>query len=575
MKTRMWFLFAVYFVGLASFGVYSSMRATDTEQAGQVDRASELAAVQSERISAFIVESREFLTKLSERKVIRNLTADQCWSLPLDMPDTTLNIVDRQGRIVCSSDPDLRPPLVGATTAVYAGRDWLSDTPDFSLPHGPTTSPGKTPPVEMVAVAGDNRLVMPLDERNTRSVLTLPDLGDGQQIAMVDRHGHLVAAHPIVPGAEDATIAETFVAGVKAQRIVASAPVKGTQAKVYVSFDWDLATAENSAIVRSAQLALLAALLVGTIVFWLAHRNILRPIRDLNATMRRALTDPDERAEQGNLVELDNLAVEFNTLLAAREEVRRQLAAALAKTATLREEEKQTLAMTLHDTSIQSLVAARWFLESMADDFTGDPEDLNRLRRSLDAGIDELREHAVDLMPRNLPIAGLHATLKELLESLREDYGVAVDLDYQVRGKVPPEAKALVFRTLSEALRNVALHAGATRAHVAISRRNGSVYALVTDDGRGFDPTDRGMHDAHLGIITMRETITMEGGTFDLSSAPGSGTTVEFSLPVPARPEDDDFEPAEEPQPADPGSTVPAEGAVVPPVAHDQLDPAQ
>jgi signal transduction histidine kinase len=57
----------------------------------------------------------------------------------------------------------------------------------------------------------------------------------------------------------------------------------------------------------------------------------------------------------------------------------------------------------------------------------------------------------------------------------------------------------------------------------------------VCDDGRGFASRRRSRTSKSMGIATARERIRAHGGSFDVTSAPGEGTTVEFSLPLPSR----------------------------------------
>jgi signal transduction histidine kinase len=94
---------------------------------------------------------------------------------------------------------------------------------------------------------------------------------------------------------------------------------------------------------------------------------------------------------------------------------------------------------------------------------------------------------------------------------------------------------------VQEALTNVARHAGARRVGVLIGRREGHAVAVVEDDGRGFDPeAGRAAHPGHrhLGLAGMHERVALVGGTLEVESAPGEGTTVFARIPLPdARPE--------------------------------------
>jgi two-component system sensor histidine kinase UhpB len=69
---------------------------------------------------------------------------------------------------------------------------------------------------------------------------------------------------------------------------------------------------------------------------------------------------------------------------------------------------------------------------------------------------------------------------------------------------------------------------------IRVSERRGRLHATVRDDGRGFATgRRRSRASKSMGIATARERIRAHGGSFDVTSAPGEGTTVEFSLPLP------------------------------------------
>jgi signal transduction histidine kinase len=97
------------------------------------------------------------------------------------------------------------------------------------------------------------------------------------------------------------------------------------------------------------------------------------------------------------------------------------------------------------------------------------------------------------------------------------------------------DAELALFRTLQEALANVARHAGASSVRVALGQRGTEVVLTVADDGRGFDPSapeDNG----RTGLIGMQERLAAVGGGLNLRSEPGRGTTVEAWVPVPGAP---------------------------------------
>jgi signal transduction histidine kinase len=96
-------------------------------------------------------------------------------------------------------------------------------------------------------------------------------------------------------------------------------------------------------------------------------------------------------------------------------------------------------------------------------------------------------------------------------------------------GRYPRDVESAVYFCALESLNNVAKYAEASRAVVRLAKSNGHLTFIVTDDGRGFDP-DSNMNGT--GLQGMADRLDAIGGTFDVTSAPGTGTTVTGRVPV-------------------------------------------
>ena len=98
--------------------------------------------------------------------------------------------------------------------------------------------------------------------------------------------------------------------------------------------------------------------------------------------------------------------------------------------------------------------------------------------------------------------------------------------------RFPQEVEAAVYFSALEALQNTAKYADASRATVTLSRANGSLEFAVADDGRGFDPGATGYGTGLQGIA---DRLGALDGELEVTSRPGSGTTVRGRLPVDAQ----------------------------------------
>ena len=102
---------------------------------------------------------------------------------------------------------------------------------------------------------------------------------------------------------------------------------------------------------------------------------------------------------------------------------------------------------------------------------------------------------------------------------------------------LPEDVRITIYRITQEALTNVAKHAtGATTVTVVLSRVDGTVRLTVEDNGCGFDTTSekQAKHSGDgLGLVGMRERLSVIGGELEIESSIGTGTTIFARIPIP------------------------------------------
>jgi len=96
---------------------------------------------------------------------------------------------------------------------------------------------------------------------------------------------------------------------------------------------------------------------------------------------------------------------------------------------------------------------------------------------------------------------------------------------------LPVQAEVVLLRASQEALANVRKHAGASSVDVSLDYEPDGVTLQVADDGRGFDP---GRRSSGFGLDGMRARVTQVGGTLNVQTMPGAGTTIRVDLPLAA-----------------------------------------
>jgi two-component system sensor histidine kinase DegS len=206
------------------------------------------------------------------------------------------------------------------------------------------------------------------------------------------------------------------------------------------------------------------------------------------------------------------------------------------------EHERQRIAQELHDETAQSLVLIAQRLDGMASTasrrrYKDGAAELQKVRGTVVQALTELRRLAQDLRPRILDDMGLVPALEWLADDLPRQYGIEARVEAD--GTLPElsvEAQLLLFRIAQEALRNVGKHSGATEAAISL-RVHDRLEMTVADNGQGFKlPKAIGDLAAtgKLGLLGMHERARLLGGTLDIRSEPGKGTTVVVELPVSA-----------------------------------------
>ncbi|MFN8168353.1 MAG: histidine kinase [Candidatus Nanopelagicales bacterium] len=220
-------------------------------------------------------------------------------------------------------------------------------------------------------------------------------------------------------------------------------------------------------------------------------------------------------------MENERLHAELRTQL---EEVR----ASRVRIVAAGDRERRRVERDLHDGAQQRLLAVSMALRSVRRQL--DPGDGASALAALDAAeaelrlaIRELRELARGIHPTILVDDGLESAIR----SLADRACVPVHLDVRLETRPSRQVEATAYFAISECLANIAKHAGATRAAVAVVGSGRRLVVEVRDDGRGgAAPVDGG------GLSGLLDRVAAADGTLDVASDPGAGTSVRIELPL-------------------------------------------
>jgi signal transduction histidine kinase len=207
---------------------------------------------------------------------------------------------------------------------------------------------------------------------------------------------------------------------------------------------------------------------------------------------------------------------------------------------SIREEEKARLARELHDELAQSLTALKmdtiWVRDNAAAGAVKLSARLTEMLEMLDRTVAATRRMASELRPLMLDDLGLVPAIEWLLENFTHRCGVPCRLivDKEAELELQEPHATAVFRIVQESLNNVAKHARASHVLVSLEKNLGHVHLVVQDNGCGF-LTKLPRKPQSLGLVGLRERAHLLDGHVHIKSAPGQGTCVEVSIPLPQR----------------------------------------
>ncbi len=229
-------------------------------------------------------------------------------------------------------------------------------------------------------------------------------------------------------------------------------------------------------------------------------------------------------------------------LMTAQRAQREALARAnaqLARYATTLEQlatsrERNRLARELHDTLAHTLSAVAVQLEATSALWDNDQAAARAmLEGSLTAtreGLSEARRAIRALRAAPLEDLGLALAIRNLAESVATRAALVLDLQVPERiSGLEPAIEQGIYRIAGESLANVARHADARHLTVRFDQAGERLELTISDDGRGFDTTNP-PSDGQYGLRGMRERAEMIGGTLEIESRPGQGTTVRLTV---------------------------------------------
>ncbi len=275
----------------------------------------------------------------------------------------------------------------------------------------------------------------------------------------------------------------------------------------------------------------------GTALGFVKIARDMTELRRYGEGLRRIQDNLEERVAQ-RTGELAAANVSLEAEVVQRRSGEEPMRSLLRRLVTVQEDERRRIARDLHDHLGQQMTALRLNLDSLKahPESLGDMdvrlETADRIATQLEADVDFL---AWQLRPAGIDELGLAATLQRFIGQWSHQHGIDGEFHWsgRERERLGLEVEINLYRIAQEALNNAYKHAQATRVDIILEKRQENVVLIIEDNGTGFDPAlaSKGL-DGGLGLVSMRERASLAGGTLDIESAPGKGTTIFVRIPL-------------------------------------------
>jgi signal transduction histidine kinase len=207
-------------------------------------------------------------------------------------------------------------------------------------------------------------------------------------------------------------------------------------------------------------------------------------------------------------------------------------ASTLEQLATSRE--RNRLALELHDTLAHTLSGLSVQLETVKAYWDVDRKTsqslLEQALKATHLGLEETRRTLKALRAGPLDDLGLIPALRKMAEDTAVRYSLTLEMPQT--GPLPalaPDVEQCIYRIAQEAISNAVKHANARKLTVKLEPSEENVQLTIQDDGAGFDVV-KGIENGHFGLEGMQERAKLAGGTLEVKSQPGEGTTVRLVI---------------------------------------------
>ncbi len=230
-------------------------------------------------------------------------------------------------------------------------------------------------------------------------------------------------------------------------------------------------------------------------------------------------------------------AIENTQLMETIRLHRQELTRLTEKLFQTQEEERRRIARELHDEAGQALMGINLCLERLEQEVRSRngrlKKDIQEIRKTVVQTSSEIRRLSYSLHPTLLSDLGLEPALNLYVKEVKNRSNL--DIEFRMVGfdhRLDADTETVLYRFSQEALTNTLKHSGARHFRLSIIKSFPKIIFLAEDDGIGFDGEIRGNAERSLGLLGMRERVSLLGGTFQVHGRRGEGTRIRIEIPL-------------------------------------------
>jgi len=325
----------------------------------------------------------------------------------------------------------------------------------------------------------------------------------------------------------------------------ASVPIlSGEAGTLTVGFIDDIVSRGLEDFTRRVLWGLLICVAIGTCLALLLTIILTRPIHSLVESTNQIREGKfGTRAEIYANDEIGRLAIAFNQMAEALNQYQHEVkekeqerASLIERIVQVQEDERKSISRELHDHLGQTLLAILLQVHSIQNNENSSDSLYKSVEKSIRQVIEEVHGLAWGMRPSILDDYGLDSALARHIEEVSRHLELEIDYSYSSPPnleRLPGRIEVSLFRIAQEGITNIQRHSGASHASVVVLRQFRDIKLLIEDNGRGLDLSMlRENRDKCMGLIGMKERAALLGGSVEIESIPGEGTTIHVKIPL-------------------------------------------